>query len=727
MFSASSVILIVALYMGILFLIAQRVEKRISLRGAPSQGSQALMYGLSLAVYHTSWTFYGSVGFAATSGLLFLGIYGGAILGIMLWGVTLKRMVYAKTTFRITSIADFISTRYNRSQKIAALVTLICLLGIAPYISLQLKAVISSVDLITHSTNRSLENEMTGMLVALFMAIFTIAFGVRRIDPTERHPGVMAVLVAECLVKLIAFMMVGWFATYHLFDGFGDIFSRLEDRGLSHVYSFNAVENSGYMWVTLLLLSFAAIQNLPRQFHVAVVENSNPKHVRTAMWILPLYMILMNLFVVPIAAAGLLQGLPITSADYFVLLLPQQSGEQFLTLLAFIGGFSAATGMIIITTMTLSTMASNHLVMPLIDSVKGLRFMHRYLLQIRWGLVLAILFGSLWFAEAFSDSYILVAIGLISFVAVLQFTPALFGGLFWKRGNSAGALMGLMAGFIVWSYTLLLPAFIQHGWFDQTLLTQGPWQIDALRPEALFGIEGLHPITHAVLWSMVFNLGCYLVGSLLYSPNKAERTLTCEFMAAMRVLVNQRARPTGLNAYILLEPKLDEAILLLSEFHSEQKAQDEVQRIAEDLQVADKTHISIIELMEFHRMLEHILAGSVGSAGAHNAIEKNIRYNERESADLKALYSHIISELNTGSAIEKVAEDDSPTSFNIIEDLQNQIDRLEIQVKEQSKTIESLEGKLEQRNEALFKSRLEVQRAQQEVHELRIELSKNLN
>ncbi|MFW1677028.1 hypothetical protein ACFVYJ_04515 [Pontibacter sp. JAM-7] len=713
--------------MGILFILAQQVEKRINLNGAPRQATQALIYGLSLAVYHTSWTFYGSVGFAATSGLLFLGIYGGAILGIMLWGVTLKRMVYAKTNFRITSIADFISTRYNRSQKIAALVTLICLLGIAPYISLQLKAVISSVDLITHSTNRTLENEITGLLVTLFMAIFTIAFGLRRIDPTERHPGVMAVLVAECLVKLVAFMMVGWFATYHLFDGFGDIINRLDANGLSHVYSFNATENSGLMWATLFLLSFAAIQNLPRQFHVAVIENSSPKHIKTAMWLLPLYMILMNLFVVPIAAAGLLQGLPITSADYFVLLLPQQSGQQMLTLLAFIGGFSAATGMIIITTMTLSTMASNHLVMPLLECFPKLRFMHHYLLQIRWGLVLAILFGSLWFAEAFSDSYILVAIGLISFVAVLQFTPAMFGGLFWRRGNSAGALMGLSAGFIVWCYTLLLPAFIQHGWFDQTLLTQGPWQIEGLKPEALFGIEGLHPVTHSVFWSMVFNLGCYILGSVLYKPNKSERTLTCEFLGSMHELVNQRARPTGLNAYILLEPKLDEAVTLLSEYHTEQKARAEIRHIADDLQVTEKSHITIIELMEFHRMLEHILAGSVGAASAHNAIEKSIRYNEREAADLQALYSHIINELNTGTAIPTKDDSLSPTSFNIIDDLQDQIDRLEVQVKEQTQTIDLLESKLEKRQEALFKSRMDQQKAQQEVNELRIELAKNLS
>jgi Na+/proline symporter len=427
MFTPLSVILYVSLYMSLLFALAQLVEKRI--KNKSESNNSPWIYALSLAVYHTSWTFYGSVGFAASSGMLFLGVYAGAMIGIALWWFTLKRMVQAKETFRITSIADFISTRYNRSQKIAALVTIIALIGIVPYISLQLTAIISSFELITNSPSSGSEHDLAGWLVTLFMIGFTIIFGVRKLDPTERHQGMIAALVAECIVKLIAFIAVGVFATYILFDGFGDIYNRLQQADLGHVASFSATKDSGIMWLTLCILSFSAIYNLPRQFHVSVVENSNKQHIKTAMWVFPLYMVLINLFVVPIAAAGLLQGMPTESADFFVLLLPQQAGLSSLTLLAFIGGFSAATGMTIITAMTLSTMASNHLILPALERVQSLQFLRSYLLQLRWIVVSVIMVGSLWFSKQFADSYILVAIGLLSFVAVLQFSPALFGGL----------------------------------------------------------------------------------------------------------------------------------------------------------------------------------------------------------------------------------------------------------------------------------------------------------
>lgn len=722
MFTPLSVILYVTVYMGLLFAIAQIVEKRIQAKGTRSGGNRWI-YALSLAVYHTSWTFYGSVGFAATSGFIYLGIYGGALIGIAFWWVTLRRAIQAKETFRITSIADFISTRYNRSQKIAALVTLISLIGIVPYIALQLKAIISSFELITNTSHTAGDYGFSGWLITLFMICFTIIFGVRKLDPTERHQGMIAALAAECVVKLVAFIAVGVFVTYTLFDGFGDIAQRLREANLDHVMSFTAGENSGLMWVTLMILSFSAIHTLPRQFHVTVVENSDRSHLKTAMWLFPLYIIAINIFVVPIAAAGLLQGISPADADFFVLMLPQQAGSDGLTILAFIGGFSAATGMIIITTMTLSTMASNHLLLPVLERFSALKAYRIYLLQLRWVLVSLILLGSLWFAQEFAESYILVAIGLLSFVAVLQFLPSLFGGLFWKKGNSLGAFLGLTSGFIVWCYSLLIPTFIKHGWFNEALLTEGPWQIIALRPEALFGLEGLHPVTHAMFWSMVFNVGLYILGSLIFSPNKSERTLTTEFIASLTTTSSRRARPTGLDAYILLHPKLEEAKSLLAEYLNPEKADQAVEKIADDLQVHDKAKVTIIELVEFHRMVEHVLAGSIGAASAHQAIEKTIRYNTREEADLKALYSHIVSELqNTEKETASDANGSGGYGYGLIEDLQSQIDELEDKVRLQSSTINTLESKLDARYEEIFKYRMEAQKARQENEVLQDEL-----
>lgn len=724
MFNPFSVILLVTVYMALLFGLAQWVEQRNRLTGKAI--SSPWIYALSIAVYHTSWTFYGSVGFAATSGLLFLGVYIGGFLSVLFWHVSLRKMVQAKETFRITSVADFISTRYNRSQKIAALVTIIALLGIVPYISLQLKAVISSFNLITHNSAEMMDWGLSGLFATLLMIVFTILFGVRRLDPTERHQGMIVALVAECIVKLVAFITVGLFVSFVMFDGFGDINARISTAGLDHVTSFSAHENAGSMWVTLIVLSFVAVQLLPRQFHVAVVENTNQKHIRTAMWLFPLYMVLINLFVVPIAAGGLLSGIDSNLADYYVLLLPKLADNNMLSLLAFMGGFSAATGMIIITTMTLSTMASNHLVLPAIERTGACTFLRGYLLQVRWVLVTMILLGSYWFTLEFADSQVLVAIGLISFVAILQFGPATFGGLFWKKGNSAGAFLALTAGFAVWLYTLVLPTMIKHGWFSMAFLDNGPGGMTFLRPEALFGLDGLHPVTHAVLWSMVANIGAYILFSLLYQPHKNERNFTAEFMCAMVAQSgNRKARPTGLEAYITLNTKLEEARSLLSHYLPEEKANEQVHNIADDLQVLDKSHITIIELVEFHRMLEHVLAGSIGSAGAHSAMESQIRYTDKEASDLQAVFSHIVSELQSPSVSSDlpVPEQKEAGSFGLIEDLQGQIDQLQTQIKDKEHQICSLEEKLETSYEQIFKYRIEAQKVNQENEALRQEIS----
>ncbi|WP_428034453.1 hypothetical protein [Amphritea sp.] len=727
MFSTLTVILTITLYMALLFGIAQLVERRIETRGKGF--SSPWVYALSLAVYHTSWTFYGSVGFAASSGLQFLGVYLGAMLGIALWWITLRRMVFAKEVFRITSIADFISTRYNRSETIAALVTLIALFGILPYIALQLKAVVGSFQLITDHQSSTMGWGLSGLLITLFMVAFTIMFGMRRLDPTERHQGMMTALAVECVVKLIAFIAVGLFVSFGLFKGFDDITERLFDQGFERVIQVSGTANSGVMWLTLIVLSFAAIQNLPRMFHVAVVENADHKHIKTAIWMLPLYMILINLFVVPIAAGGLLMGLPQESADFYVLLLPQQAGNNALTLLAFIGGFSAATGMIIVTTMTLSTMASNHLILPVLERVPACRFIKPFLLQIRWLLAAIILLGSYGFAIEFSDAYILVAIGLISFVAVLQFTPALLGGLFWNRGNSAGALAGLLAGFLMWIYTLMIPAFISHGWIPATVLNEGLFGFALLRPEALFGFDDIGSIPHSVFWTLLVNISFYILGSLLYSPHKAERNLSTEFLCAMKPAATQKARPTGLDRYIPLDDKLNEAQTLLESYLNKDKTKAALLQITEDLQVTGKSHIAIIELLEFHRMLEHILAGSIGSASAHKAMESSIRYNTREATDLKALYSHLVVELNQQRlpGQETLGEPETGSqSYGLINNLQNKIKKHEQTIKMQNKQIDDLEARLEHRYQEIFRYRLEIQKIRQESETLKLQIQAGL-
>ncbi|WP_052063677.1 sodium:solute symporter family protein [Nitrincola sp. A-D6] len=717
MFAAHTVILIILLYVMCLFGLAVWVERRTRFRS--SSLMPGWVYALSLAVFFTSWTFYGSVGFAVQSGMLFLGIYVGALLSVIFWWVTLRRMVAVKEVFRITSIADFISTRYRRSQRIAALVTILALTGVAPYISLQLTAVVSSFSIITGS-NESDAWDMTGLLVMLMMLAFTIMFGIRRLDPTERHSGMIAVLVAECLVKLVALGVVGVFIIGAVFGDLNELAFALSQDDLSYLTEFQQPSHSVLMWTTLVVLGFAAVQFLPRQFHVSVVESSDQRHIKTAMWMFPLYLILINLFVIPIAAAGLKLGLPIGSADFFVLKVPRYLGNDLMTLLAFIGGFAAATGMIIISTMTLATMTSNHLVLPVCGKVRFLEPLQGYLLQIRWVIAALIMVASYVLAMVLSNSYILAAMGLISFVAVLQLAPALLIGMFWRQGNSMGAMLGLFAGYILWGWTLIIPSMIAEGWLPPTIMTHGPWGISWLRPEAFLGIEFLPPLIHSVFWSMLFNILFYLLGSWFYHPQKQERALTREFMAAMlsRGKVSGKARPTGLDAYIALEPKLTEAHDLLVRYLGADKTDESINRITDDLQVSGKPYLTIIELMEFHRMLEHILAGSIGSASAHSAMEERINYNEREAADLKALYSHIVNELQGQMRVDQPSEN-AEGGYMFLDQMQSQLDELETTISDQKKRISELELRLEARYEEIFKHRMEAQKLKVENDSLR--------
>jgi len=706
MFSTLTLSTITVGYLGALFALAVFVEKRARIRGGFS--NSPWVYALSLAVFFTSWTFYGSVGFAINNGLQFFAIYIGAILGLLLGAKALRRMIRAKQNLRLTSVADLISTRYRRSQRIAAMVTLACLIGLLPYIVLQLRAIGSAVEILTPAS-QSGSWQIEGVVITLLMALITILFGVRRLDPTERHEGIIAVLVAECVVKLLALLILGAYVTFEIFGGFGDIIWRLNEAGFDQVYSLGD-EGSGYSWIALILLGAGAILLLPRQFHVTVVENANPNHLYAALGLFPVYTLLINLFVIPLAGAGLLLGLPASLGDQFVLLIPQMLSNNILTLIAFIGGFAAATGMIIVTTMTLATMASNHLVIPIWRRLRPQHNLSNSLLEIRWALVVLILMVSYLFAEILQASYILAALGLISFAAVLQLAPAGLLGLFWRGGNSFGAAMGLSVGYAVWALTLVVPAMVQEGWLPEALMTQGLFGQSWLRPQALFGMEGMSALPHSVFWSLLLNLLFYLLGSLAYRPQKAERTLRAEMFDCMEHDSNsiyRHARPTGLESYILREPKMVEAEQLLRKYLNAEKSEHLLQSVCEDLQLGGRSTLTIIELMELHRMLEQRLAGSIGAASAHSAVEESIEYSEREAADLRSLFSHLASELNA-SVIEK--DDADSEGIDMLLRLQEANEQQTDTLKRLQKRVEELESVVDRQYKQIFDYRMEAQR-----------------
>jgi Na+/proline symporter/signal transduction histidine kinase len=523
-------------YLGLLFAIAYFADKRAD-AGRPVINN-AYVYSLSLAVYATAWTFYGSVGRAASDGVGFLPIYIGPTLMIALWWVVMRKILRISKQNRITSLADFIASRYGKSALLGGLVTVIAVIGILPYISLQLKAVSTSFSILVQYPEIVMPAQLgavpirqdTALWVALILAAFTIAFGTRHLDAAEHHQGMVAAIAFESLVKLLAFLAVGIFVTFVIYDGFGDLFARAsaEPKLRAMMTPLDGVAGGYASWVWLTILSMMAIMFLPRQFQVTVIENLDEKHLNKAIWLFPLYMLAINVFVLPIAFGGLLH-FPAGSvdADTFVLTLPMAEKQELLALLVFIGGLSAATGMVIVETIALSTMVCNDLVMPVLLRLRSLRLNERpdltgLLLGIRRGaIVLILLLGYLYFKLA-GEAYALVSIGLISFAAVAQFAPVVLGGIFWKGGTRAGAMAALIAGFAVWLYTLLLPALARSGWLPIGLLEHGPFGIELLKPLQLFGLSGLDQITHAMIWSMLANVGAYVAVSLSVSPSADE-------------------------------------------------------------------------------------------------------------------------------------------------------------------------------------------------------------
>jgi Na+/proline symporter/nitrogen-specific signal transduction histidine kinase len=611
-------------YIGMLFGIAYYADKRAE--AGRSVIANPVIYSLSLAVYATAWTFYGSVGRAASDGVGFLPIYIGPTLMILLWWFVVRKMIRISKINRITSLADFVSSRYGKSALLGGLVTVIAVIGILPYISLQLKAVSSSFHILLQYPQIVMPEKEgvatilqdTAFYVALFMALFTIAFGTRHLDVSERHEGMVAAIAFESLVKLIAFVAVGLFVTFGIYEGFGDIFGRAASRPDLAQLMVPMGTSMGYMnWVWLTLLSMAAIIFLPRQFQVAVIENVDEKHLRKAMWIFPLYMLAINIFVLPIAFGGLLafpQGN--VDADTFVLTLPMAFQREGLALLVFIGGLSAATGMVIVETIALATMVCNDLVMPILLRWKWLNIARRpdfsaLLLDIRRGAIVAILLLGYFYFRIAGEAYALVSIGLISFAAVAQFAPAVLGGLYWKGGTRAGALAGLTAGFAVWLYTLLLPAFAKSGWLGIEFVEQGMFGLDILRPTQLFGLAGLDQITHAMLWSMIANVGAYVLVSLVGRQSAAEHSQATLFVDVFSQTGERGVPWRGATSASALQT-------LLGRFLGPTRAAELFLAYANE-----RGHKSIDQL-EADAHLVHFaelqLAGTIGAASAHTMV-----------------------------------------------------------------------------------------------------------
>src|SRR6185503_5401620 len=592
---------------------------------ARDRGSRArtMIYPLSLAIYCTSWTFFGSVGLASRTGYDFLAIYVGPMLMIGIATPLILRVVRLAKAQNITSIADFIAARYGKHQAVAATVALIAIVGSIPYIALQLKAVSSSLGtILTHlDVTTGMAQPVLGdiaLFVALAMAAFAVLFGTRHIDATEHQDGLILAIATESLIKLVAFVTVGVFVTFVMFDGPMNLFAKAMETPRTA-----AVLTREPVWSTLMvmtLLATVAIVLLPRQFHVTVVENRSEAEVRRAAWLFPLYLVLINLFVIPIAVAGLIRLAPGSDSDMFVLNLPLSGGYEMLALIAFVGGLSAATAMVIVETVALAIMASNDIVVPFVLQrreaiLSGQKDVGAILLTVRRIAIFVILvFAYLYYR--FAGEAQLASIGLLSFAAVAQLAPAFFGGLIWRNGTARGALAGMTAGIMVWAYTLLLPSFADAELVSKDILTLGPFGIMWLRPQHLLGLD-LPPLVHGVLWSLVLNIIAYVASSRARAPTSIER------LQANLFVPSELAPMTPSFRLWRSSVTVEELTTTVARYLGEERTHSSFASFAASRRIS----LDPKQEADFHllRYAEHILASAIGAASSRLVLSLLLR------------------------------------------------------------------------------------------------------
>ncbi len=606
-------------YMAIMFAIAFYGDRR----SAPLPPRvRAWVYSLSLAVYCTSWTFFGAVGQAAEQLWSFLPIYLGPILLLVGAPWVLQKMVMISKQENITSIADFIAARYGKSQSLAVVVALICLVGVLPYIALQLKGIVLGVNLLIGAGADAMGTRAqdTALIVSLVLALFTIVFGTRNLDATEHHRGMVLAIAFESLVKLFAFLAVGAFVTYGLYDGFDDLFNqamlapRLEEYWKETINWPSMVVQTG--------VAMMAIICLPRQFHVTVVENIDPQDLRLAKWVFPAYLALAALFVVPIALAGQMMLPSDVLPDSFVISLPLAQAHPALAMLAFIGGASAATGMVIVASVALSTMVSNDMLLPWLlrrnNAERPFEVFRQWMLSVRRVSIVVILLLAYVSYRLLGSTASLATIGQIAFAAVTQLAPAMLGALYWKQANRRGVFAGLATGTFLWFYTLILPiAAHSLGWS----LSSFP------------GLAWLHsnplnlpitPLTQGVVLSLAGNFTLFAWVSVL------SRTRVSEHWQAGRFIGQEiSARPS---ARSMLAVQIDDLLQLAARFVGEERARQSFIRFAyrqgkgfNPNQNADGEWIA---------HTERLLAGVLGASSTRAVVKAAIEGREMQLEDV---------------------------------------------------------------------------------------------
>ena len=654
MTSFNALIVVALGYVVFLFGIAFFVERRAA-NGHSNWLTSPWIYTLSLSIYCTAWTFYGAVGYAARSGLEFVTIYLGPTLVMVGWWWILRRLVRIGRAQRITSIADLVSSRFGKSTQLGMIVTVISVIAGTPYIALQLQSVTLSFAVFAQSEGVSWDQPdfvVTAMWVAVGLAVFTVIFGTRNLDVNERHHGVVIAIAVEAVVKLLALVAVGVFVVWGIAGGPGEMLNRIDQ---SEIVLWN--QDSG-RWVSLIFLSGAAFLCLPRMFQVLVVENADERHLHIASWAFPLYLFMMSLFVVPIAVIGL-DLLPAGSnPDLFVLTVPLSEGRDGLAVLSFLGGFSSATSMVIVATIALATMVSNHIVMPVWLSLRPNQqavmsgdVRHVILLARRLSVAGILTLGFLYYRMS-GGGTALAAIGLISFTGAVQILPAMIGGLFWRGATGVGAAAGLITGLIIWMWTLFLPSFGVDAVISQAVLEEGLYGLSWLRPQALFGITGLDPLVHGILWSMLLNTAMFVLCSLLTFPAPLERLQGAQFV---NIFEHSTAAPAWSGAATGAEDLLIMAQRIMGSKEAQALFAQEAERQGKIGYLPEVTP-------DFIEQLERVLSGSVGAATAHAMIGQLIGGSSVSVEDLIAVADEAAQILEYSNRLEAKSQEQERTA-----------------------------------------------------------------
>ncbi|MCL5885244.1 MAG: hypothetical protein M1377_07915, partial [Deltaproteobacteria bacterium] len=605
LFSGPAVLALITVYLLALFGIGYLGERRFD--AIRARGLDRYIYVFAAGVYCTSWTFYGCIGNAAEYGASFLGLFLGPSIFALGWWFFLRKLVRVCRAHNITSVPDFLSVRYGGHSWIGPLATLLLVVGSVPYISLQLRAVSISFDLIAGPPAGQGAFVEPMLLVSLFLGAFALVFGSRYLDFTKPQGGLLTAVAVESAVKIVIFVAAGLFVCYGVFDGMGDIYGRI----LSHpewrrLATLKDSPGNGYSrWLAYMVIAVFDVVLLPRQFHIFVVQNGDEKHIKTAMWLFPLYLFAINLFVIPIAFGGLLLGLPASAGDKYILSIPMLAGRKTLSLLVFLGGFSAATAMVVVSSVALGKMVANNLVIPTILRMRRGFHAYGYLLAAARASMLVVIALGYLYATLMSRNMVLMEIGIISFVAVAQFGPAVFGGLYWSRASTRGAMLGISLGFAAWFYTLVLPAMVKAGFVGGDILAHGPFGIAALMPTRLLGMGAVDPVGNAVFWSLFLNGFGFVAGSYLSEPSREEarrfESIHASAPGRPRVPENILAASEAGAHYLSLE-EVEEVVTRYAG-HEKEKEIGEVVREIREIKKRGETREAVIRQMDLPQRL----------------------------------------------------------------------------------------------------------------------------